>query len=294
MEEVLRQELLAKTKRALDANDWRAVVALWQPWVERGDPEAEYQLAYNYLWCSSCDDDATYREMEELLRRAAAKNHADAIWFLATREKGALETSPEFERELLRAGQLGSIHAQGVLGVMYETGNWSGPKDLAEAARWYRLAAEKGNPNSQFHLGYMLLLGEGVPKNLDQGLMWLERAAAQEEFLAFAWILDCYENGDSGVPIDAAKAQHWRSRLEEYERLHPLGPRRSYSIEGSASQSSLDCLSAIEGVTGFSFIAGNNEFTVFYETALITPAELDDKVQYAVLSASPIMTIMTS
>jgi TPR repeat protein len=67
---------------------------------------------------------------------------------------------------------------------MYETGDWSGPKDLAEAARWYRLAAEKGEAESQFHLGYMLLLGEGVPKNLDEGLMWLERAAAQEEFLA--------------------------------------------------------------------------------------------------------------
>jgi hypothetical protein len=173
---------------------------------------------------------------------------------------------------------------------MYETGDWSGPKDLAEAARWYRLAAEKGEAGSQFHLGYMLLLGEGVPKNLDEGLMWLERAAAQEEFLAFAWLLDCYENGDSGVPIDTAKAQQWRSRLEEYERLHPLGPSRSYSIEGSASQSSLDCLSAIEGVTGFGFISGDTQFIVYYKALLITPAELDDKVQSAILSASPIVT----
>src|SRR5882672_3186227 len=112
MDESIRHELLAKTKQALDADDWNAVVRLWQPWVERGDAEAEYQLAYHYLWCATCDDDATYREMEELLRRAAAKNHADAIWFLATREKGALETSPEFEREVLRAAQLGGIHAQ--------------------------------------------------------------------------------------------------------------------------------------------------------------------------------------
>ena len=290
MEEVLRQELLAKTKRALDANDWRAVVPIWQPWVEMGDAEAEYQLAYNCLWCTTCDDYAIYHELEELLRRSAAKNHADAIWFLASREKGALETSPEFERELLRAGQLGSIHAQRILGVMYETGNWSGPKDLAEAAHWYRLAAEKGEANSQFHLGYMLLLGEGVPKNLDEGLMWLERAAAQDEFLAFPWLLDCYENGDSGVPIDAAKAQHWRSRREEYDRLHPQSPSRSYSIEGGASQSSTHCLSAIEGVSGFSFISGENQFLVYYEASLITTAVLDDKVRSAVPSASPIVT----
>jgi TPR repeat protein len=290
MEEVLRQELLTKTKQAVDANDWRAIVALWQPWVEKGDAEAEYQLAYSCLWSTTCDDDATYHEMEELLRRAAARNHADAIWFLATREKGARETSPEFERELLRAGQLGSTHAHRVLGVVYETGNWSGPKDPAEAARWYRLAAEKGDAESQFHLGYMLLLGEGVPKNLDEGLMWLERAAAKEEFMAFPWLVDCYENGYGGVPIDAAKARQWRNRQEEYDRLHPLGPNRSYSIEGRAFDPSLDCLSAIEGVKGFSFVSGDNQFTVYYEAALITPDELDVKVQSAVPSASPIVT----
>src|SRR5215469_13368877 len=121
MEEVIRQELLAKTKRAIDANDWRAVVPLWQPWVEQGDAEAEYQLAYNCLWSTTCDDDATYREMEELLRRVAAKNHADAIWFLAARESGDPETSPDLARELLRAAELGSMHAQGAIGVRYET-----------------------------------------------------------------------------------------------------------------------------------------------------------------------------
>jgi hypothetical protein len=45
MEETLREELLAKTKQALDADDWDDVVRLWQSWIERGDAEAEYQLA---------------------------------------------------------------------------------------------------------------------------------------------------------------------------------------------------------------------------------------------------------
>src|SRR5579863_628581 len=148
MEEILRQELLAKTKQALNADDWNAVVRLWQPWVQQGDAEAEYQLAYHYLWCTPCDDEATCDQMKELLRGAAAKDHPDAIWFQATREIHPRETNPEFETELLRAGQLGSVFAQRALGVMYATGEWSGPKDLAEAARWYRLAAEKGNAES--------------------------------------------------------------------------------------------------------------------------------------------------
>jgi TPR repeat protein len=287
MEELLRQELLVKTKQALDADDWNAVVRLWRPWIEQGDAEAAYQLAYNYLWCTPCDDDATRDQMKELLRRAAAKNHPDAIWFLATRELGARETSPEFERELLRAGQLGSIHAQRALGVAYATGDWSGPKDLAEAARWYRLAAEKGEAESQYDLGFMLLLGEGGPKNIDEGLMWLERSGAQGEWKAFGLLVDCYENGYCEVPIDAAKAQLWRGRLEEYDRLNPPGPSRWYSIEGSTSQSSLTCLLDIQGVTGFGFISGSNRFSVSYEPDLITLADLDEMVQEAVLSASP-------
>jgi hypothetical protein len=282
MEGPVRQELLAKTKQALDADDWNAVVRLWQPWVEQGDAEAEYQLACHYLWYTSCDDDLTRDRMKELLRRAAAKNHPDAIWFLTTRE-----TNPEYQQQLLRAGQLGSIPAQHELGVMYATGEWSGPKDLSEAARWYRLAAENGNAESQYNLGFMLLLGEGTPKDTEEGLMWLERAASQGEFLAYRLLADCYGNGYCGVPVDTAKAELWRSRQEEYERLNPPGPSRRYSITEIATQSSLDCLMEIDGVTGFGFMSGENRFSVSYDQKLITPAELDEKVRAVVLSAFP-------
>src|SRR6266478_2952160 len=167
MEEHIRQELLAKTKQALDADDWNAVEHLWRPWIEQGDTEAEYQLAYHYLWCTPCEDDATCDRMKELIRDAAAKDHPDAIWFLVTRQTHPRETNSEFQRLLLRAGQLGSVNAQRELGVNYATGDWCGPKDLAEAARWYRLAAGKGHAESQYDLGFMLLLGEGEPKNIE-------------------------------------------------------------------------------------------------------------------------------
>src|ERR1035438_8429280 len=121
MGETLRRELLAKTEQALDADDWNAVVRLWEPWVQQGDAEAEYQLAYHYLWCTPCDDDATSDRMTELLRDAAAKDHPDAIWFLVTSRTHPPETNPEYERLLLRAGQLGSVNAERELGVNYAT-----------------------------------------------------------------------------------------------------------------------------------------------------------------------------
>jgi hypothetical protein len=52
MEAALREDLIAKTKQALDTEDWNAVERLWQPWIARGDPEAELQLGYHYLWCT--------------------------------------------------------------------------------------------------------------------------------------------------------------------------------------------------------------------------------------------------
>lgn len=287
MEESLRLELLAKTKQALDADDWNSVVRLWQPFLEQGDAEAEYQLAYHYLWCTPCDNDATCGQMKALLRRAAAKNHPDAIWFLNTRQTHARETSPEYEQQLVRAGQLGSVPAQRELGVSYATGDWAGPKDLAEAARWYRLAAEIYNAESQYDLGFMLLLGEGTTRNTEEGLMWLERAASQEMPTAFRLLADCYGNGYYEVPVDATKARLWRNRLEEYERLNPPRPSRWYSIKDRASELSLESLLDIDGVIGFGFMSGESQFSVSYEPGLITLAELDEKVHAAVRSASP-------
>jgi TPR repeat protein len=288
MDKALRQELLAKTKQALDADDWSAVERLWQPWVQQGDPEAQYQLAYHCLWCRPCaqNDDATIARMNELLQAAAAKDHPDAIWFTAENPTHSAETDLEFERLILRAGQLGSANAQRRLGVMYATGDWSGPKDLAEAVRWYRLSAEQGHAESQYDLGFMLLLGEGGPKNTEEGLMWLERAAEQGEDSAFRLLVDCYEEGHCDVPVNAAKAELWRGRLEEYERLNPC---RRYSVEGAVGESSLEYLFEIEGVKGVGgLVSEDNQFSVSYDPALLTPAQLDEKIRAAGIPALPI------
>jgi TPR repeat protein len=280
MDETLCQELVAKTRQALDGEGWDGVEGIWQPLVEQGDAEAEFQLAYHYLWCTPCSDDATTERMKSLIRKAAARDHPDAIWFLATQLMDSEpEESREFERLLLRAGQLGSVNAQRALGVAYATGDWSGPKDLAEAARWYRLAAEKGHAESQYDLGFMLLLGEGEPKNTVEGLKWLERAAEQGEFSAIRLLADCYENGYCDVPVDTAKAAYWRDRVEEHRRANPPLPSLHYLSDGPVSEAALQPLWGIEGVAGFTFGGFDNSFDVRYDAELIGPAELDEKVR---------------
>ena len=48
-----------------------------------------------------------------------------------------------------------------------------------EAAQLYRQLAEQGDAKSQTRLGTMTLQGQGMDKNLDQGVAWYAKAASQ-------------------------------------------------------------------------------------------------------------------
>jgi hypothetical protein len=50
---------------------------------------------------------------------------------------------------------------------MYEDGSGV-PRDYTEAVKWYRLAAQQGDPDAQLNLGKMYELGNGVPRDYIQ------------------------------------------------------------------------------------------------------------------------------
>ena len=70
------------------------------------------------------------------------------------------------------ASYFGDPDAQFSLAGMYLAGQ-GGDRDQRQAARWYKLAAEKGHPGAQAQLGRLMLEGVGVQKNPVKGLMWL-------------------------------------------------------------------------------------------------------------------------
>src|SRR3954469_16855684 len=53
------------------------------------------------------------------------------------------------------------------------------PPDYSQAARWFRMAAEKGHPGAQAILGVMLHKGLGIPRNDEEARKWLDMAASQ-------------------------------------------------------------------------------------------------------------------
>jgi TPR repeat protein len=51
------------------------------------------------------------------------------------------------------------------------------PKDEAEAAKWYRKAAEQDNALAQFNLGVCYNNGQGMAKDEVEAVKWWRKAA---------------------------------------------------------------------------------------------------------------------
>ena len=50
--------------------------------------------------------------------------------------------------------------------------------DYKPAVKWFKLAAEQGNPLAQYNLGRLYYLGKGVPENLVYAHMWAQQASS--------------------------------------------------------------------------------------------------------------------
>jgi TPR repeat protein len=77
-----------------------------------------------------------------------------------------------------RDARAGDAQAQYALGVLKEDGKRMA-RDLPDALRFYRLAAEQGHASAQASVARMLLNGWASPKNLVVASEWNEKAAAQ-------------------------------------------------------------------------------------------------------------------
>ena len=110
-------------------------------------------------------------------------------------------------RDVLPCVEQGSAQAQYSLGFKYANG-LEVPEDVAEAERWYRLAAEQLNVDAQMALGMMYANGEGVPEDDAEAVRWYRLAAEQGDALGQSYLGDMYVNGD-GVPEDLVLAYMW-------------------------------------------------------------------------------------
>ena len=117
------------------------------------------------------------------------------------------------------AGQ-GDPQAQNYVGEIYERGLGLAP-DHAEAARWYRLAADQGYSPAQMNLGQLYEQGLGVSKDQVAALNWYRRASGFEEagltFVVSSDVASELEGLRDEVMLRADEADQLRSQLKSTE-----------------------------------------------------------------------------
>jgi len=109
-------------------------------------------------------------------------------YYISGIPNSAVAASPSRARDLFAyaASYFGDADAQYQLGRMLIEGQ-GGPKDVWQAARWLKLAADKGQYQAQALLGTTLFNGQALPRQVPRGLMYLtlaRDAAPQEKWVA--------------------------------------------------------------------------------------------------------------
>src|SRR5579862_6791832 len=129
---------------------------------------------------------AAATELDDAVAAAHRGDYATAL----------LGLSPLAERGDARAQfDIGFMHAQG----------WGVPRDLAEAIKWYRKAANQGLQVAQHFLGMAYAKGEGVQPDAAEAARWFARAATQG-FSAAQYMLGLMTWKGQGVPEDLVRA----------------------------------------------------------------------------------------
>ena len=106
-----------------------------------------------------------------------------------------------------KAAEQGDANAQFFMGWLYANGDGV-PKDDAQALSWYRKAAAQKHNGAQNNLGWMHDSGRGVPKDSTEAANWYLKAAQNGNAHAQNNIGLKYENG-TGVEKNISEAMRW-------------------------------------------------------------------------------------
>ncbi len=115
------------------------------------------------------------------------------------------------------AAQQGHQHAQYMLGVSYYVGRGI-ERDYTQALDWFEQAAEQGHARAQYQLGEMYMNGRGITKEPDWAARWYGKAAEQKHANARFSLGVIFARG-LGLPVNSSRACQWLILAERQE--HP-------------------------------------------------------------------------
>jgi S1-C subfamily serine protease len=148
--------------------------------AEKGDVIAQATLGGCYFKGDGVAKDTT--EAVKWLSKAANQGNAPSQLLLGSclvSGNGTPRNIVEGMKWIRSAAELGYARAQDIYAEACRFGVNQLSKDMTEAVKWYRKAAEQGYADSQYHLGGLYFLGDGVPKDYVEAYKWLDLASAQ-------------------------------------------------------------------------------------------------------------------
>lgn len=144
--------------------------------AKAGNPIAQYQLGLSHL------QEGRLEEGANMIRLAASKNMPAAQYRLAKLyESGqGVETDAVTARQLTeQAARGGNRIAMHDLALYYTDGKGGVDKDISEAVRWFKEAADRGVVDSQFNLAVLSESGQGMQQSFETAFFWYSIAARQ-------------------------------------------------------------------------------------------------------------------
>ncbi len=129
-----------------------------------------------------------------------------------------------------------TAQSQKLLGQFFLTGTAT-PQNLGEAMKWYRRAAENGDPEAQSELAFLYFTGRGGERDLEKSFHWYEKSASQGLAVAQYSLGIMYYSGSGANEADIIKAYAWIS-LAAAQNHADASAARSY-IEGLLSADEL-------------------------------------------------------
>ncbi|AXS40525.1 sel1 repeat family protein [Breoghania sp. L-A4] len=203
------REALRFGARAYYSGDKQAAVNALRFAAENGMPAAQWKLGRMYAEGDGVAEDdlkafgyfsrIANQHADEGPRSPHAPYVASAFvaigaYYMTGIHDTAVKPNVRRARDLFSyaASYFGSAEAQYNLGRMYLDGD-GGDNNPHMAARWFKLAAEKGHCRAQAMLGNLLFTGEKIRQNRARGLMWLTVARQKAGPADRAWVQQMHE-----------------------------------------------------------------------------------------------------
>jgi TPR repeat protein len=150
--------------------------------------------------------------------------------------EGVTQDYAEAAKWFRKAAESGLQIAQHNIAVMYESG-MGVTQDYAEAAKWYRKAAEHDFVDSMLNLGLMYFHGKGVNQDYVEAAKWFHEAAPHRAAEAMALLGVMYLEG-KGVNQDKIASHMWLSIAAAFG--NKLAPEARDRVADELSSSDLE------------------------------------------------------